>query len=324
MDTDKDSLVQRYKWHILIVGIVFVGIVSLSIFTNAFKTSAANLIMQLVWFFAASVLLVAAIMTLTKIFRISAVLEDNGAKLEKIAEALEKNRSVLTKINQSTRLSEAAKTIVFRDADRQSLREIVFDKLQQHDFKETYEIVDEIASHPAYKQLAEQLRLQTKKFQDATDQERTGQVIEHIEKLLDNYAWARASVQIERLIKNAPNNAKAKSLRQKLFDKKQQRKKVLLEVWDDAVKRHDIDRNLEILRELDMYLTANEGLALQEAARDVFITKLHNLGVQFSLAVSGQQWAQALETGRQIIRDFPNSKMAEEIRGKWEILKQKV
>ncbi|MGA1980808.1 MAG: hypothetical protein ABSG99_09685, partial [Sedimentisphaerales bacterium] len=81
------------------------------------------------------------------------------------------------------------------------------------------------------------------------------------------------------------------------------------------------DRSLEILRDLDQYLTPNEGLALQEAARDVFRTKLHNLGVQFSLAVSGRQWAKALETGNEIIRDFPNSRMAEEIREKLDILK---
>ena len=73
-----------------------------------------------------------------------------------------------------------------------------------------------------------------------------------------------------------------------------------------------------------MYLTPNEGLALQEAARDVFRNKLHSLGVQFSLAVSEKQWAKALETGQQIIHDFPNSRMAEEIREKVDVLRQKV
>ncbi|GAF72838.1 unnamed protein product, partial [marine sediment metagenome] len=102
------------------------------------------------------------------------------------------------------------------------------------------------------------------------------------------------------------------------------RKKILLTAWDDAVKRQDTDRSLEILRELDLYLTPNEGLALQEAARDVFRNKLHNLGVQFSLAISEKRWGEAVETGEQIMHDFPNSRMAEEIREKWNILKQKL
>ena len=81
---------------------------------------------------------------------------------------------------------------------------------------------------------------------------------------------------------------------------------------------------LEILKELDLYLTPNEGLALQEAAREVFRTKLHNLGVQFALAVAGKDWAKAIGTGRGIMDEFPNSKMAEEIRDRWDALEQKL
>ena len=51
--------------------------------------------------------------------------------------------------------------------------------------------------------------------------------------------------------------------------------------------------------------------------------KLHSLGVRFSLAVSGRNWQTALETGREIIKDFPNSKMAEEIRERIDTLEQK-
>ena len=168
------------------------------------------------------------------------------------------------------------------------------------------------------------MRAEADGYRNATDQERVNKVIEHIEKLFERYDWARASLQIERLIRMAPNSEKAKAMRQKLLDKKEERKKILLNAWDDAVKRQATDRSLEILRELDMYLTPNEGLALQEAARDVFRNKLHNLGVQFSIAISGKQWDRALKTGREITRDFPNSRMAEEIREKWDILKQKV
>ena len=59
-------------------------------------------------------------------------------------------------------------------------------------------------------------------------------------------------------------------------------------------------------------------LALQEAARDIFRTKLHNLGVQFSIAVTEKQWTGAFNIGRQIIKDFPNSRMSHEIRAKME------
>ena len=315
MNMGKDRSLWRFKWRFVIIPIALIAVVLLIVLASIF---------QLVWRIATLALLVTVILILSKTFKILSSLAENGAKLEKITETLEKNRSVLTQINQNTRLSETAKAIAFRDADMQSLREAIFDKLQQQDFDATYEIIDEIARREEYKGLAEQLRTQADKYRDATDAERENQVIAHIEKLFESSQWAKASTQIERLIRAFPKSEKAKAMRQKLLDKKEERKKILLNAWDDAVKRQATDRSLEILRELDLYLTPNEGLALQEAARDVFRNKLHNLGVQFSIAVSGKQWKKAIETGEQIIRDFPNSRMAEEIYEKWDILKQKV
>jgi uncharacterized membrane protein YccC len=252
-------------------------------------------------------------MTLMKMLDL---VDGSNSKLEKVADDLEKLRQVVNQVNQSTRVSETAKAIAFRDSDMQTLRDAVFDKLQQKDFEGAYEIIDEISHNTGYGKLAEQLHVQADKYRDATDIERMNQSISHIEKQLEDHQWVNASAQIERLIKEYPANDKALAMRQRLSDKKDERKKVLLNSWDDAVKRQATDRSLEILRELDQYLTPNEALALQEAARDVFRTKLHNLGVQFSLAISGRQWTKALETGQEIIRDFPNSRMAEEIREK--------
>jgi hypothetical protein len=302
-------------WRFVIIPLALIAVVLLIILAS---------ILDITWRIAALALLVTFVLILSKKFKILNSLSENGAKLEKITETLEKNRSVLTQINQNTRLSEAAKAIAFRDADMQSLREAVFDKLQQQDFDTTYEIIDEIARRVEYKGLAEQLRTQANNYRDATDAERVNQVIAHIEKLFESSQWAKSSAQIERLIRDFPKSENAKAMRQKLLDKKEERKKILLNAWDDAIKRQATDRSLEILRELDLYLTPNEGLALQEAAKDVFRNKLHNLGVQFSLAVSGKQWEKAIEAGEQIIRNFPNSRMAEEIHEKWVILKQKV
>jgi len=324
MGLGKDRPLWRFKWQFVIICIVLIAVVLLAVFTNVFQTPGKGQMPQLVWLLAALALLATVILILSKTFKILDSLSESGAKLDKVTETLEKNRSVLTQISQNTRLSEAAKAIAFRDADMQSLREAVFDKLQQQDFDATYEIIDEIARHVEYTSLAELLRTQANNYRDATDAERENQVIAHIEKLFENSMWAKASAQIERLIRDFPKSEKAKAMRQKLLDKKEERKKILLNAWDDAVKRQATDRGLEILRELDLYLTPNEGLALQEAAKDVFRNKLHNLGVQFSLAVSEKQWAKALEAGMEITRDFPNSRMAEEIHEKWDILKQKV
>jgi hypothetical protein len=270
----------------------------------------------------ALVFLGALLAMLSRLVKIVDALRDNSARLKDLAGAMEKISTELTQINHSTRVSETAKAIAFRDEDRQSLRDAVFDKLQQQDFAAADTLIDEIAQRSEYKELAEQLRAQAHRYGDATDQERVQQFIAHIQKLLDEAQWARASTQIEGLIRTHPDNERVRALRQLLLDKKQGRKRILLAAWDDAVQAQETDRSLQILKELDLYLTPNEALALQEAASDVFRTKLHNLGVQFAIAVTEKQWAGALDVGQQIMNDFPNSKMCEEIRGKLDVLRQ--
>jgi len=328
MDPRKDRPSWEFSWRIVVIyaGLMVLALVLVVVtfLTDLFETPKEGQIPYFVWLPVASVLLIAVITMLSKILKILDRLQDNSTRLERTIDALEKNRSILTEINQSTRLSEAAKAIVFRDADRQSLREAVLDKLQQHDFDTAYEIIDEIAHRAGYKELAEQLRAEADKYRGATEAERIDETIADIERLFESYQWARANAEIERLIGVYLDSEEAKAIRQRLLDKKEERKKVLLNAWDDAVKRRATDRSLKILKELDLYLTPEEGLALQEAARDVFKDKLHNLGVQFSLAVSGERWGKALQIGQEIICDFPNSRMSEEIRERMDVLKQKV
>ncbi len=323
MDSGRDISLGQYKWHITIICIAAVVVILLGTLTDIFDVSQGGLLPKLLWLLGAVVIFIALLAILSKISQGLDVARETGAKLDKAVGSMERMRAGLAQIDQSAHLSEATKAIAFRDANRQSLREAVFDKLQQQDFEAANEIIEEIAHCPEYKQLAEQLKVQAEHYSTATDQERVDQVISHIEKLLEYNQWPKASAQIERLISAHPDSEKAKAMRQQLVGQKEERKKILLAAWDDAVKRQATDRGLEILRELDMYLTSNEALALQEAASGVFRTKLHNLGVQFSLAVTNRQWAQALEVGRQIVRDFPNSRMSTEIRAKLDVLQQK-
>ena len=324
MDPGKDSLVQQYKWRIVIIIAAMALVVLLMFTTDIFEPSESNMLRQLVFMLGGLMFLVALLTMLSRVFKILDALKDNSAKLEDVTAALEKMSSGLAQINHSTRVSETAKVIAFRDADRLSLRQAVFEKLQMQDFEAAEDIINEIAQRPEYGELAQQLREQAEKYRTATDQERMNQMLAHIDKLIDECQWVRASTQIEEMIRAYPQSERTKAMRQKLLDVKEGRKRILLAAWDDAVQRQETDRSLEILKELDLYLTPNEGLALQEAARDVFRTKLHNLGVEFSISVTEKRWNNALDVGQQIIESFPNSKMADEIRAKLDVLRQNV
>ncbi|GAG20531.1 unnamed protein product, partial [marine sediment metagenome] len=150
MNFGKNGPLGGLKKHIIIIYIALTVIVLLTLFTDVFRTSEAGSIPQLVWLLCALILMIAVITMLFKAFRILDALEANGTKLERINESLEKIRADLSQVNQSSRLSGTAKAILFRDTERQSLREAVFDKLQQQDFDTTYEIIDEIARSTEY------------------------------------------------------------------------------------------------------------------------------------------------------------------------------
>jgi tetratricopeptide (TPR) repeat protein len=324
MALSRDSGSPYLKWYLVVIYLAIPAIILLTFFSDVFKTKQPGEIPQIVWLAGGLLLMVASIIILAKTIKLSSLLEDNLDKLDKITAAQEKDRATLEQITQSLHLSETAKAVINRDADAAAIRQAVLDKLQVKDPQAASKLIDALDAAGQHKELVGQLRTEVENFLVAGDREKENRLIANIDSLFNEYQWAKAAAQIENFIKTFPNSPQAGQLRQKLLDKKEERKKTLLTLWDDAVKRQATERSLEILRELDMYLTPNEGLALQEAARDVFRTKLHNIGVRFSIAVSGKQWQKALDAGQEIIREFPNSRMAQEIRERIDVLKERV
>jgi hypothetical protein len=324
MRMEQEPFVSRYKWHITVIACIVIPVVYFGGLGDKPPDTGGSAMQSTLLYLGAAILLFAVIYMLMRISSIVDTLKENTAQLGEVAGALKGIITELTEISQSTRLSESAKAIAFRDTERASLQEAVYQKLNQNDFDAAYELIDEISQRHEYGDLADQLRTQANQQHGAMRNHSINQFIDQIDALLDDYQWSKASVQIESLIKAYPDSNRARDMRQKLFTNKEAHKKELMATWDEAVKSQKTDESLEILKELDVYLTPNEALALQEAAKDVYRNKLHNLGVQFSMAVSDRKWGDALEVGERIITDFPNSKMSEEIRGKLAVLKQNV
>jgi outer membrane protein assembly factor BamD (BamD/ComL family) len=264
--------------------------------------------------------LYAAFAALLLIYEIVRSLKTNGEKLDNAVEMLSRQNNLLLQVSQASQLSDTAKEIVFRDSEQMELGEAALTKLHQHDFEAADSMIEAMAECPKYKELADRLKRMSEKYCSATEEGRVNQIIAHIENLFDKKLWGQAATQIENLIKIFPYSERAKTMPASLRERKDLQKRILLAEWDLAVREKNTDRGLEILKELDLYLTPAEALALQESASTVFKTKLHNLGVEFSVAVAEQNWKKALETGRDIVQNFPNSRMAAEIRSKLDIL----
>ena len=129
----------QLQWHLLFAGLSAVALV-LWVLAGVFAVFKGSFLMML--YFAAAVGVFAIVLLVTEAIK---SLKEQREKLEQINDNLAANKTLLEQICQGVKLSEAAKTIAYRDMDRQQLQASVMEKLHQQDFDATYAMIDDIA-----------------------------------------------------------------------------------------------------------------------------------------------------------------------------------
>jgi len=218
-------------------------------------------------------------------------------------------------------LSDQAKSLLFRDRELEALREAIHEDLVRQDYARAEALVDTIESKLGFAEEAAALREEIEKSRAATMEEKIDLAIQRIDELCAKHNWAGAVRQSQRILRLFPSNPKVAALPDRIKKARNDHKRELLQAYGEAVRKNDVDRSIELLHELDMYLTPQEGAAMEESARGVFKARLHNLGVQFAICVTDQRWSDAIAAGHGIIREFPNSRFAQEVREKMDLLK---
>jgi len=245
------------------------------------------------------------------------------SRLERIESLLSDNAATHDSLLEFATLSDKAKSLIYREQELQAIREVVHHDLMSQDYETAEAMIDKIEKEFGYANEAAQLRLEVQTSREATLDEKIDAAIERIHALLRDQQWARAVRETQRVVKLFPDNDKISALPKHISGARTAYKKRLLQEYGEAVRKNDIDRGLELLKELDHYLTPQEGAALQESARGVFKARLHQLGVQFAISVNDQEWEEAIAAGQEIIAEFPNSRMAQEVRSKLDAMRAK-
>ncbi len=227
----------------------------------------------------------------------------------------------IQEVAEQSRLSDVARSISSREQERDLIRRAFNESLIGGDFEAAYSFADQLENRHGYKQEAERMRRELTATRQGAEERYVDETVSRVHQLMGDHEWEKARLEIERLAKLYPNITLIQNLPELLRQKRTEQKRRLLKEWDESVQRNEIDRGISLLKELDQYLTPNEAAALEESARGVFRAKLHNLGVQFSLAVTEKQWTTALNIGQQIVTEFPNSRMAAEVREHLETLR---
>ncbi|MEX2672665.1 MAG: hypothetical protein WD294_11205 [Phycisphaeraceae bacterium] len=246
--------------------------------------------------------------------------EDGSAEL---VQAVQRQHELLESINNRLLISDKAKRVAFRQKDRETLREAIVEDVRREDYDAAMILVDEMADSYGYREEAEQFRDQILQAQEKKREQFIKEAIIRIDQMCNDGDWDDARQHAHRLVRLYHGHPGVNGLPERVAEAKEKRKADLEREFLRASEREDVERAMELLKELDGYLTSEEAAPYMETARGVVGKKRENLGVRFKIAVQDRDWLDALNVGEQIVREFPNSKFAHEVRSMIDTLRER-
>jgi hypothetical protein len=241
--------------------------------------------------------------------------------LNSINERFEQFSILLNLISEQQLLSDRAKSIAFRQKDADALRRAIQEETHKQDWEAAAVLADEMEKSFGYKQEADRLRAEINQNRQGLVRKQIADVATVVDRHARGESWPEAQREAQKIAQQFPDHPEAANMPQEVENRRAAQKQQLIDSWNDAIKRHDVDGSIEILKRLDMYLTPAEAEKYQESARGVFKEKLSLLRTQFSVAVQDRRWTDAINLAETIMREFPNTQMAKEARDMMETLK---
>jgi len=280
-----------------------------------------------VWLFAAGVagvfvgLIVGALVSL--VVKIESNTQRQHTELLDIHERMNRWETTLDTIAESVGLSDASKSIAHREQELAALRGSIRADIRVHNWDMAAYLVGEMENRFGCEDEASRLRQELDDERANVFRRRLAQAIAHIQELFSSHNWVVALQEIDRLSHVLPDEPRVVGLKDALQRNRDEHKRKLLDDWAESLRRDDIDGGIEVLKELDQYLTQEESASIESSARDVFKRKLLQLRFRFQYAVTERRWSDALEVGAQIMSEYPNARMASEIEESLPALRQR-
>ena len=273
-------------------------------------------------FFAPSTLLTLAAFSAFVIGSVRwAIAGAHGEGLKTAAEA--GNRALLESMNQRMLVSETAKRVAYRVEDIRLLRETIEADLQRKDFDAAMVLLGLMSESYGRLEEAEKFRERIESARDQEIQVRVGQEVTRLDAMLERDEFDRAARQAARIKRLFPTVQSVSNIDGMVAAAWDRHKHELEREFRAAAAKDDTPRAMKLLEQIDREFNATEGLRIQDVAREVIAKQRENLRVQFEMAVHDQEWGHALTVGEEIIEKFPNTKMADEVRERIELLKER-
>ncbi len=230
---------------------------------------------------------------------------------------------LLHSINDRLLLSDTAKRIAYRQHDLAALRRAIREDIDKGQFDAAMVLVQEMSHTFGYREESELFREQITAARKAELEKKISVAMEQLNHLIANNDFRAAGLMAAKMAGVYPANERENNIVAYVEEMKEQHKKRLQQAMHAARERGEVEKAWQVLRELDGYLTPKEAELFREEARDVIARMRDNMGTQYRMAVENQEWHRAQVIAEQIIRDFPNTRMADEARSMLPQLRQR-
>jgi len=241
-----------------------------------------------------------------------------GAAVRRVREVerlLRELTDAVDHLSEHQALSDDARRVLNRQRERDLLCAAIEEDITREDWDAAMVLVRELAERFGYRAEAESFRGRIEEARYETVQRRVEAALAGLEGLVAGRRWDEARREAERITRLYPESPRVDGLRHRVERARETYKRDLERRFLHAAGEERIEEAMELLREMDQYLSEAEAEPLKEVARGVIGRARENLGVQFKLAVQDKAWDRAAAVGDRVLTEFPNTRMAEEIRG---------
>jgi len=238
-------------------------------------------------------------------------------------ESFDRVSRAIERLGHEGGLSETAKRILHRKQERELLRNAIEQDISDGDYDAAMILVQELADRFGYRVDAEEFRGRIERVRAQSRDAAVIQALTGLEELIRKRSWAEAHSEAARITRLFSDSHRVDRLRERVEESRARHKQDLERRFLLSAQRDEVEQAMALLKELDQYLTEAEAEPFREVARGVIGKARDNLGVRFKLAVQDRNWHDALDVGERIINEFPNSRMAQEVREMIDMLRDR-
>ncbi|MHC4992676.1 MAG: hypothetical protein ACYTGC_17030 [Planctomycetota bacterium] len=228
---------------------------------------------------------------------------------------------ILHQIHENGMLSDMAKRVVFRSRELELLRSVIEADIERGDFNAALRLCDDLADLFGYREEAEVFRSRINQTRHETYESQIQAAVDQLDEFLRQRNWSAAHDVAARIRRLFPEAHVLELVDNRINRARDEHRSELEERFRDAAQKEDFELAMERLRELDRYLGPDDASRLSELAHSVVAKHRDNLGTQFKMAVNDRRWADAARVGDAIVNEFPNTKMAGEVRSMIDVIR---